>query len=103
MNVKSTIALILAAAVTVPAFAGDIATIVDTTPLRTKVTRAEVKAEVLRARAAGELDITEATFPFQYPAAASTLTRAEVKAEVLRARTAGELDFTEASANYPSI
>ena len=68
----------------------------------TKVTRAEVKAEVLRARAAGELDITEATFPFQQPVAKSTLTRAEVKAEVLRARAAGELDITEASGNYPT-
>lgn len=103
MNVKTTIALMLAAAVSVPAFAVDSANIIDTTAQYSKVTRAEVKAEVLRARAAGELDITEATFPFQLAAARSPLTRAEVKAEVLRAHAAGELDITEASANYPSF
>lgn len=99
MNVKTTIAVLLAAAVTVPAFAFDSANIIDTASQGSQVTRAEVKAEVLRARAAGELDITEATFPFQLPAERSTLTRADVRAEVVRAREAGELDITEASAN----
>ena len=103
MNVKITLALILSAAFTVPAMAVDGANIIDLPSQPSKVTRAEVKAEVLRARAAGELDITEANFPFQLPAAKSSVTRAEVKAEVLRARAAGELDITEASANYPSF
>lgn len=100
MNFKTAIAVILAAAVTVPAFA-ETADFRDATPTRTKLTRADVKAEVLRARAAGELDITEANFPFEQPAAKSALTRADVRAEVIRARAAGELDITEASENYP--
>ena len=65
-------------------------------------TRAEVQAEVIQARAAGQLDTNDATFPV-IPAVASTLTRAQVQAQVLQARAAGQLDFNEASypASYP--
>lgn len=100
MNFKTAIALVLAAAASVPAFA-DTVNYSDAARTGTKVTRAEVQAEVLRARAAGELDITEADFPFAPPSAKSTVTRAEVRAETIRARAAGELDITEASPNYP--
>ena len=65
------------------------------------VTREQVRAEVLAARAAGTLDITEANYPRELPAAKSTVTRAEVKAEVIRARAAGELDVTESTNPFP--
>jgi hypothetical protein len=65
----------------------------------TQLTREEVRAEVVRARAAGELDVTEANYPPEFKSPTSTLTRAQVRAELLRARAAGELDLTEAS--YP--
>lgn len=57
------------------------------------LTRAEVTAEYLRARAAGELPITgyETVYTVNKPVA-STLTRAEVQAEYVRARQAGELN-----------
>ncbi|NML62315.1 DUF4148 domain-containing protein [Massilia sp. RP-1-19] len=65
------------------------------------VTREQVRAEVLAARAAGTLDITEVNYPREFTAIKSTVTRAEVRAEVIRARAAGELDWTEASAAFP--
>ena len=99
MNIKT--ALIAAATTALfasPAFAAssqpDAAT--------TRLTRAEVKAEVIRARAAGELDNTEASYPRELVSTAPGLTRAQVRAELLRARAAGELDVNEASAHYPS-
>ncbi len=55
--------------------------------------RAAVKAELLRARAAGEVQLAD---DYDYPSAVaatapnSTLTRAEVKAELLAARQRGE-------------
>lgn len=61
------------------------------------LTREEVRAEVLRARAAGELDINETNYPPEFKSEKSTVTRAQVYAEVLRARAAGELDVTEAT------
>jgi hypothetical protein len=76
------------------------------------VTRAEVRAELLRARAAGELPLSEASFlPYQFASASachneaecdaapqrnSTVTRAQVLAELYRARAAGEIAETEA-------
>lgn len=100
MNFKTAIAFAFAAAASVPAFAGNV-DYSDAAPTSTKVTRADVLAEVLRARAAGELDLTEADLPFSPPSAKSTVTRAQVRAEVIRARAAGELDITEASPHYP--
>ena len=63
------------------------------------VTREQVRAEVLAARVAGTLDITEANYPRELTAEKSTITRARIKAEVIRARAAGELDLTEST--YP--
>ena len=63
------------------------------------VTREQVRAEVLAARAAGTLDITEANYPRELTTARSAVTRAQVKAEVIRARAAGEMDWTDAT--YP--
>lgn len=62
-------------------------------------TRQKVVAELARARAAGELDFNDATYPLPLPQKSSTLTRAQVKAELLRARGAGEMDYTDAT--YP--
>ncbi len=95
------IAVYLCAVLAAPVFGGES---VDYPIAATKagtLTRAEVHAEVLRARAAGELDITEATYPWIPSAPATRLTRDEVRAEARRARAAGELDFTEA--NYPVL
>lgn len=84
---KSLNALLLTAlsvfAVT-PAFAGE--------PAST-LTRADVTAEYLRARAAGELPVTGYETSYTRPASGvSRLTRAEVQAEYVRARQAGELN-----------
>lgn len=60
------------------------------------LTRAEVKAELARARAAGEIQDGEAgPSVMNRDATASTLTRAEVRAEAARARSAGELQNGE--------
>lgn len=67
---------------------------------QTGTSREAVKAEVIRARNAGELELSEVTYP-QLASAPSTLTREQVKAEVLAARAAGELDLNEV--NYPSF
>ena len=100
MNAKFAASLVFAAVVAAPAFATNTVDYGDIAFKAGTVTRAEVRAEVLRARAAGELDITEATPAFAV-AAASGLTRAEVRAEAIRARAAGELDLTEA--DYPVL
>ena len=65
------------------------------------VTREQVRAEVLAARAAGTLDFTEANYPREY-LTVSTVTRAEVMAGVIRARAAGELDVIEATNPFPN-
>lgn len=67
-------------------------------PQKSTLTREQVKAEVLRARAAGELESNEYNYP-PVQATASTLTREQVKAEVLAARASGELDAQEAQYN----
>jgi Domain of unknown function (DUF4148) len=58
-------------------------------------TRAEVKAETLRAIKAGEVSVGDVGYP---PAvsASSSLSRAEVKAETRRAIAAGEVTFGDA-------
>ncbi len=65
---------------------------------KSTLTREQVKAEVVRARAAGELEANEYNYPPVQPVA-STLTRAQVKAEVIAARASGELDAQEAQYN----
>jgi hypothetical protein len=59
-------------------------------------TGAEVLAELQQARAAGQLDQSEAALG-RVDSRPSGLSRAEVKAEVLRARAAGLLDQNEAT------
>ena len=67
---------------------------------QTGLTRAEVHADVLRARAAGELEFSEVNYP-PVVAVSTGLTREQVKAEVIAARANGELDINET--NYPSF
>ncbi|MBP6270841.1 MAG: DUF4148 domain-containing protein [Rhizobacter sp.] len=57
-------------------------------------TRADVIAELVAARAAGELPVSgyETSYTVNTRSAASTLTRADVQAEYARARQAGELE-----------
>jgi len=63
------------------------------------VTREQVKAETVAARAAGQLDVSEAR-PFNQSATLpSTVTRDEVRAQTLAARDAGLLDTNEAYAS----
>ncbi|MBJ7309744.1 DUF4148 domain-containing protein [Rugamonas sp. CCM 8940] len=59
-------------------------------------TRAEVLAELQQARAAGQLDQSEAALG-RLDTQPSGLSRADVKAEVLRARAAGLLERNEAT------
>lgn len=91
MNVKSILAavsLLVAASTTSAAFAAGPST---------GLTREQVIAETVAARAAGELDQSEATFNaalLNQPTA--TRSRADVKAETIAARDAGQLDRNEA-------
>lgn len=68
--------------------------------VQTGLTRAQVQADVLQARAEGTLEFSEVNYP-PLVAASTTLTRAQVKADVIAARANGELDLNET--NYPSF
>lgn len=59
-------------------------------------TRAEVVAELNQARAAGQLDQSEAALD-RVGGSATAVSRAQVRAEVLAARAAGTLDRNEAN------
>jgi Domain of unknown function (DUF4148) len=62
--------------------------------------RAEVKAELAAARAAGMLDVREGTYPdFETANIASTKTRAEVQAELATARADGSFEML--NSEYP--
>lgn len=61
------------------------------------LTRAEVHADVIAARDAGELEHSEVDYPGMTQP--SSLTRAQVRAEVLAARAAGQLDHSDVE--YP--
>ena len=87
MNAKpsfllSAVVLSVAASFAGPARAGDIGE---------RLSRADVKAEVLRARAAGELLRAGEGGYFTSQPGRGTATRAEVKADVLQAMARGEL------------
>jgi len=71
------------------------------TPNQTSTTpkpRAQVVAELIQARANGELNISDADYP-AWPKFVSTKTRAQVIAELEQARARGELNV--ADVNYP--
>jgi hypothetical protein len=72
------------------AFADDIT--IDTKPLASTRNRAEVKAEVRRALAAGEHFVVGEGYGYMEPVSkGSTVTRAEVKAELAAALAAGQV------------
>jgi hypothetical protein len=62
-------------------------------------TRAEVKAETLRALAAGEVSLGDRAYPKATTAAGTGLTRAHVKGDLLHAIAAHELHFSDTA--YP--
>lgn len=66
----------------------------------TPKTRAEVVAELVQARANGELNISDANYP-STPKFVSTKTRAQVIAELEQARARGEVDIGDAA--YPRL
>ena len=92
MNAKTLIVCIGLALGTAPGFAAE-ATQFAIEP--SVLSRADVLAELARARAAGTIDQRGETYgsfaPAQQPAGASTQTRTAVIAELQRARAAGEL------------
>lgn len=62
-----------------------------------QLTREQVIAETVAARAAGQLDQNESTINQSFVnAPAGTLSREDVKAQAIAARNAGELDRNEA-------
>ena len=92
MQAKSVIAALFVLATATSAFAQSPA------PANgTQLTRADVTAEYIRARNAGEIATSEADYPkTPAPAAASTVTREQVMAEFYAARKAGQIPQTEA-------
>lgn len=89
MNIKLLVASILLLGTTGAALASD-----DSSAIRKQVV-----AELARARAAGELDITDGTYPLPPRELRSAVTRAQVSAELARERAAGEMDY--AAEIYP--
>lgn len=82
MNTKHLIAALAIAFVGTGAFASE-ATQFTNTP--STLTRAEVKAELARAQAAGELNQASELYGYAQPVIASVRTRAEVRAEAVKA------------------
>ena len=93
MNTKQIIAAAAIAFVGSAAFAQEAVQNIEI-PTSSNVQRADVKAEALRARAAGELANSEAqVVAAPAPAPATTLTRAAVRNEYLQARAAGKVVY----------
>ena len=82
MNTKHLIAALSIAFVGTTAFASEATQFTDTP---STATRAEVKAELARAQAAGELNQVSALYGYVQPTMASVRTRAEVRAEAVQA------------------
>jgi Domain of unknown function (DUF4148) len=82
MNTKHIIAAAAIALMGTGAFASEATQFTDTP---STLTRAEVKAELARAQAAGELSQPSALYGYAQPVTASVRTRAEVRAEALQA------------------
>jgi len=89
MNVKQALFTGAIALVSAGAFAEDIT--IDKSNSASVLTRDQVKAEVVKARAAGELLSAGEGYAGIPVAATSNVARTDVKAQVLAARSAGEL------------
>src|SRR5437868_3546773 len=98
MNTKQIIAAAAIALVGSAAFAQEAVQNIEI-PTSSNVQRADVKAEALRARAAGELANSEAPVAAA-PAASTTLSRAAVRNEFLQARAAGKVVYVGDVAQY---
>lgn len=70
-------------------------------PNTSSVTRAQVVAEYLDARAKGQIETGERSLPRVELASTSQRTRAEVKAETLQAIASGELRFLNQEGQSP--
>ena len=90
MQAKSLAAVLLAVAAS-SAFAQSAAPATST-----QLTRADVTAEYIRARNAGEIATSEVDYPKTPATAASTVTREQVMNEFYAARKAGQIPQTEA-------
>jgi hypothetical protein len=99
MNTKQIIAAAVIALVGSAAFAQEAVQNIEI-PTSSNVQRADVKAEVLRARAAGELSNGEAVVVSAPAKASTTLTRAAVRDEFLQARAAGKVVYVGDVAQY---
>lgn len=95
MQVKSITAALLVAAAS-SAFAQSAAPAANTAQL----TRADVTAEYIRARNAGEIAASAETYPPTPATAASTVTREQVLNEFYAARKAGQIPQTEADFDF---
>lgn len=114
MKKTSIAALLISAVVAVPAFASGVGPApfyrpqVETTAQASTVTRAEVRADVAQARAAGELNANAnaPAWPVRMAAVSTNATnapktRSEVKAELAQARANGELSLNPSAPAYP--
>lgn len=93
MQAKSLIAALFAITTATSAFAQSTAPAVAASQ---QLTRADVTAEYIRARDAGEIATSEADYPKTPATAASKVTREQVMAEFYAARQAGQIPQTEA-------
>lgn len=90
----------LAAALVLTVLSGSVLAEAPLSNSATPKTRAEVVAELIQARANGELNISDADYP-STPKFVSSKTRAQVIAELAQARARGEVDIGDA--NYPRL
>lgn len=92
----ATAVLAIASFAAAPAFAEDITMVNDT--FQPTTTRAAVHAEVLKARAAGQVFVSETDLSTTMPSMLrSTLTRDQVRAEALRAPRMPALTYNPAA------
>jgi Domain of unknown function (DUF4148) len=96
MNTRTLIAA-LALAATGTAFASEAT---PETPFVSTASRADIHAQVLQARAAGLLPVTEADYQ-RMPALSAPASRAAVQAELQRAIASGELRSLNAESGSP--
>ena len=89
MNAKQVLFTSIVSLAAASAMADDIT--IDSAPVTSTVTRAEVKADVLKARRAGELLAAGEGYQGVPTPVASIVARADVKSQVISARTSGEL------------
>lgn len=98
MNSKQIIAAAAFALVGATAFAQEAVQNIEL-PTSSNVQRADVKAELQRARAAGEVSGAEAV-AVNPPASSSGLTRAQVRDEYLQARASGKVIYVGEVAQF---